>query len=120
MTIEQEPWGQVGASNANRYTITNHAVMSVKLTDFGAAVIQMNMPCHEGEIADGVLGYTTLQEYVDARTYFGSTKDCVPLGSWTKSDAIKANIAQNTPIFYKDIKNDLGASVSYHFTRKED
>ena len=68
MTVEQEPWGQVGASNANLYTITNHAVVSVQLTGFGAAVVQMNMPCHKGEIADGVLGYATLQDYVDAQT----------------------------------------------------
>ena len=119
MTVEQEPWGQVGASNANLYTITNHAVVSVQLTGFGAAVVQMNMPCHKGEIADGVLGYATLQDYVDAQTCFGSIKRCVPLVSLTKSSAVKANV-HNTLIFDKDIQNDLVASVSYHFTRKED
>ena len=78
MAFEQKTWGQVGASNANLYTITNRAVASVELTDFGAAVVQMNMPYHKGEIADVVLGYDTLQDYVDTLTYFGSTKDCVP------------------------------------------
>ena len=119
MTVEQEPWGEVGVSNANPYTITDHAVVSVQLTDFGAAVVQMNMPCHKGEIADGVLGYATLQDYVGAQTYFGSIKHCVPLVSWTKSSAVKANV-HNTLIFDKDIQTDLVASVGYHFTRKED
>ena len=120
MAVEQKTWGQVGASNANLYTITNRAVASVELTDFGAAVVQMNMPYHKGEIADVVLGYDTLQDYVDTLTYFGSTKDCVPLVLWTKFSAVKANIIHNAWIFDKVIESDLGASVSYHFARKED
>ena len=56
MTVEQKPWGQVGASNTNLYTITNRTVASVELTDFDTAVVQMNIPCHKGEIADVVLG----------------------------------------------------------------
>ena len=120
MTVERKPWGQVGASNANLYTITNRAVASVELTDFGAAVVQMNMPYHKGEIADVVLGYDTLQDYVDTLTYFKSTKDCVPLVLWTKFSAVKANIVHNAWIFDKVIQSDLGASVSYHFARKED
>ena len=79
MAVEQKPLGQVGASNANLYTITNRTVASVELTDFGAAVVQMSMSCHKGEFADVALGYDTLQDYVDPLTYFGSTKDCVPL-----------------------------------------
>ena len=120
MTVEQKPWGQVGASNTNLYTITNRTVASVELTDFGAAVFQMNMPYHKGEIADVVLGYKTLQNHVDTLTYFGSTKDCVPLVLWTKFSAVKANIVHNASIFEKVIQSDLGASVSYHFVRKED
>ena len=120
MTVERKPRGQVGASNANLYTITNRAVASVELTDFGAAVVQMNMPCHKGEIADCVLGYDTLQDYVDTLTYFGSTKDCVPLVLWTKFSAVRANIVHNAWIFDKVIESYLGASVSYHFARKED
>ena len=120
MTVERKPRGQVGASNANLYTITNRAVASVELTDFGAAVVQMNMPCHKGEIADCVLGYDTLQDYVDTLTYFGSTKDCVPLVLWTKFSAVKANIVHKASIFEKLIKRDLGASGSYHLARKED
>ena len=120
MAFEQKPWGQVGTSNANLYTITNRALASVELTDFGAAVVQMNMPYHKGEIADVVLGYDKLQDYVDTLTYFGFTKDCVPLVLWTKFSAVKANIVHNASIFEKVIQSDLGASVSYHFARKED
>jgi hypothetical protein len=90
------------------------------LTDFGAAVVQMNMPCLKGEIANVVLGYDTLQDYVDTLTYFGFTKDCVPLVLWTKFSAVKANIVHKASIFEKVIKRDLGASVSYHLARKED
>ena len=120
MAVEQKPCGQVGASNANLYTIPNRAVASVELADFGAAVIQMNMPCHKGEIADVVLGYDTLQDYVDTLIYFGSTKDCLPLVLWTKFSGVKANIVHNASVFEKVIQSELSASVSYHFVRKED
>ena len=119
MAVEQKTLGQVGASHANLYTITNRTVASVELTDFDAAVVQMNMPCHKGEIADVVLGYDTLQDYVDTLTYFGSTKDCVPLVLWTKFSAVKANIVHNVSIFDKVIQSDLGARVTYHFNQKE-
>ena len=99
MAVEQKPWGQVGASNANLYTITNRAVASVELPDFGVAFDQMNMPCHKGEIADVVLEYDTPQDYVDTLTYFGFTKDCVPLVLWTKFSAVKANIVHTASIF---------------------
>ena len=120
MTVEQKTLRQVGASNANLYTITNRALASVELNDFVAALVQMNMPCHKGEIADVVLGYDTLQDYVDTLIYFGSTKDCLPLVLWTKFSGVKANIVHNASIFEKVIQSDLGASVSYHFVRKED
>ena len=120
MTVERKPWGQVGASNANLYTITNRAVASVELTDFGAAVVQMNMVCHKGEIADVVVVYDTLQDYMDTLTYFGSTKDYVPVVLWSKFSAVKANIVHKASIFEKLIKRDLGASGSYHLARKED
>jgi hypothetical protein len=120
MAVKQKPWGQVGTSNANLYTITNRALASVELTDFGAAVVQMNMQYHKGEIADVVLGYDKLQDYVDTLTYFGFTKDCVPLLLWTKFSAVKANIVHKASIFEKLIKRDLGASGSYHLARKED
>ncbi|WP_171181683.1 aldose epimerase family protein [Ruegeria sp. HKCCD8929] len=73
MTVEQKLWGQVESSNANLYTITNRAGASLVLTDFGAAVVQMNMHCPNGEIADVVLGHDTLQDYMDTPTYFGAT-----------------------------------------------
>ena len=78
MAVEQKPWGQVGASNANLYTLPNRAVASVELTDFGAAVVQMNMPCHKGEIADVVLGCDTLRGHTDLlRIHQGLRAPCV-------------------------------------------
>ena len=119
MAVEQKPCGQVGASNANLYTIPNRAVASVELADFGAAVVQMNMPCHKGEIADVVLGYDKLQDCENTLAYFGFTKHCVPLVLWTKFSAVKTNIVHNVSIFDKVIQSDLSARVTYHFNQKE-
>ena len=112
MTVEQKPLRQVGTLNANLYTIINRAVA-------GAAVVQMNMPCHIDEIADVVLRYDKLQDCENTLAYFGFTKHCVPLVLWIKFSTVKTNIVHNVSIFDKVIQSDLGARVTYHFNQKE-
>jgi|TARA_B110000003_G_scaffold150512_1_gene151395 hypothetical protein len=112
MTAEQKPLRQVGTLKTYLYTIINRAVT-------GAAVIQVNMPCRKGEIADVLLRYDKLWDLENTLAYFSVIKSCKPLELWTKFSAIKAKIVHNTSIFDKAIQSGLGARVTYHFTRKE-
>jgi len=65
-----------------RYTLTNANGMSVDLLSYGAITQQINVPGNNGQTADVVLGFKTLQDYVtyvsppvtaNGGPYFGET-----------------------------------------------
>jgi aldose 1-epimerase len=65
-----------------RYTLTNAAGMSVDLLSFGGITQEINVPGSNGQTADVVLGFKTLQDYVtndsppvtaNGGPYFGET-----------------------------------------------
>ena len=73
MAIDVTPWGTTDGQDVSLFKITNKTGASLVLTNFGAAVVQMNMPSPNGEIADVVLGFDSLPEYEATPTYFGAT-----------------------------------------------
>jgi aldose 1-epimerase len=65
-----------------RYTMTNANGMTVKLLTFGAITQEIDVPAANGQVADVVLGFKTLQDYVtydsppvtvNGGPYFGET-----------------------------------------------
>jgi aldose 1-epimerase len=65
-----------------RYTMTNANGMTVKLLTFGAITQEIEVPAANGQVADVVLGFKTLQDYVtfdsppvtvNGGPYFGET-----------------------------------------------
>lgn len=59
-------------SGVDVYTLAD-ATLNIRIITFGAHVISVKAPDRDGKIADVVLGYDTLAEYVtDNRTYMGS------------------------------------------------
>lgn len=54
------------------YTLTNKNNMTVKLTDLGAAIIDIVVPDKNGAMVDVNLGYDTPQEYLDNTCFFGA------------------------------------------------
>ena len=44
-----------------------------RLISFGARLTELHVPDHAGRLADVVLGYDLLQDYVESTTYFGAT-----------------------------------------------
>ncbi len=55
-----------------QYTLTNSAGAIVKIINYGAAVTSLCVPDRDGKIEDVVLGYDTLQGYIDGTAYFGA------------------------------------------------
>uniref|UniRef100_A0A0E0KRE2 Aldose 1-epimerase n=1 Tax=Oryza punctata TaxID=4537 RepID=A0A0E0KRE2_ORYPU len=45
---------------------------SVRVTNWGAVIMSVVLPDSRGKLADVVLGYDTVAEYVDSSTYFGA------------------------------------------------
>jgi aldose 1-epimerase len=55
------------------YTLTNSNGMRVKLTDYGATTVSVEVPDSDGNVADVTLGYDTLEGWLGNTSYFGAT-----------------------------------------------
>jgi aldose 1-epimerase len=56
----------------HRYTLTNDAGVTAEIIDYGATITSLRVPDRSGKMEDVVLGYDTVQGYVDGTTYFGA------------------------------------------------
>ena len=54
-------------------TLTNSHGMRARVMNYGASLQSLLVPDRNGKLADVVLGYDTLQGYLDRRQYFGAT-----------------------------------------------
>jgi aldose 1-epimerase len=72
MRSERRVFGEIGDGRiAHLYTLINDHGAEVNITNYGGIVVSLRVPDREGEMGDVVLGYDTLQEYVDDDCYFG-------------------------------------------------
>lgn len=55
-----------------RYTLTNKHGITVVIINYGAIVVSLQAPDRQGRLADIVLGYDTLAEYIADESYFGA------------------------------------------------
>lgn len=55
------------------YTLKNKNGMEVKLTNYGAAIVNLLVPDKDGKIDDVVLGFDTLEEYFENPSFFSVT-----------------------------------------------
>ncbi|MFO8012844.1 MAG: aldose epimerase family protein [Phycisphaerae bacterium] len=55
------------------YTLTNSNGMRVKLTDYGATTVSVEVPDKEGKVGDVTLGYDSLEGWLGNTSYFGAT-----------------------------------------------
>lgn len=68
--IDIHPFGEWGGRPVNKYTITEETGIQVSLINYGAAVNSIMVPDRTGAIADVVLGFDTLQGYIDTGDYY--------------------------------------------------
>jgi len=55
------------------YTLVNQQGLKAKITDYGAKLVSLEVPDKKGELADVILGYETLDQYLKGDQYFGAT-----------------------------------------------
>lgn len=55
-----------------QYTLTNSAGISAQVIDYGATITSLRVPDRSGKMDDVVLGYDSLQGYIDGTAYFGA------------------------------------------------
>ena len=55
------------------YTMSNHNGMEATVTEFGAILVKLIVPNHDGVKQDVVLGYDSLSQYEENGCFFGAT-----------------------------------------------
>ncbi len=66
MEIDQEPYG------LNLYTLTNRNGLEAKITSYGGIITSLRVPDREGTFENVVLGFESLEKYLEGHPYFGS------------------------------------------------
>jgi aldose 1-epimerase len=69
--IERSVFGSLAGHELSLYTLRNTNGCVLKITNYGATVTELHVPDQHGNLADVVLGFETLDEYVASKSYFG-------------------------------------------------
>jgi len=72
--VEVAPYGKMPDGTAvSLYTLTNDKGLRVKLTNYGAITVGVEVPDKAGKVTDVTLGYDTLDGWLKSTSYFGAT-----------------------------------------------
>jgi aldose 1-epimerase len=73
MSIESRSFGSVEGNDITLYELRNASGNCVKLTNYGAIIVSVEVPDRDGKVANVNLGYKELDGYKERHPYFGST-----------------------------------------------
>ncbi len=72
-SIESDPFGETPEKTPiDVYTLRNSNGLELRAITYGGIVLSLKVPDTEGSMADVVLGYHTLSDYVESSPYFGA------------------------------------------------
>jgi aldose 1-epimerase len=73
-SIKQESFGKLpDGREVSIYTLVNAKGYKVMITNWGAKIVSLEAPDRNGKVADVVLGYDKLEQYLAGDHYYGST-----------------------------------------------
>ncbi len=73
-SIQKESFGKMPDGRAiSIFTITNPKGVQLKMTDYGATVVSLEVPDKNAKLANVTLGCHTLDDYLTQNTFFGAT-----------------------------------------------
>lgn len=70
-SFKKQSFGEAGGKKINIYTLTNSKGVEARITNYGGALVSLKVPDNKGNFADVVLGYDTVDGYVNDTTYLG-------------------------------------------------
>jgi len=74
MDIQKQAFGQMpDGQKVDLYVLTNGKGLSAKIMTYGATLVSLGVPDRNGDIDDITLGCDSLEGYMTASPYFGST-----------------------------------------------
>ncbi|WP_183557426.1 aldose epimerase family protein [Mucilaginibacter sp. SP1R1] len=71
--ISYEQWGQHAGEQVCIFKMENEGGAYVELTNYGATLVSAVVPDARGQLGNTVLGFKSLQAYIDERCYIGAT-----------------------------------------------
>jgi aldose 1-epimerase len=72
-SIEKSAYGKTpDGTEVSLFTLTNAKGMQAQITNFGGIVVSLKVPDKQGKLADVVLGYDSLDGYLENPSYFGA------------------------------------------------
>lgn len=72
-TTTKTSWGKTpDGAEVDLYTLTNKNGVQAAITTYGGAVVSLRVPDRNGSLGDVVLGYDSLEGYVNDKSYFGA------------------------------------------------
>ncbi|MBN2588601.1 MAG: galactose mutarotase [Sedimentisphaerales bacterium] len=73
MNITKKEFGQTKEGKAaDIYTLVNDNNGEIKITNYGGIIVSLKVPDKNGQLDDVVLGYNTIDEYINNSPYFGA------------------------------------------------
>lgn len=71
--ITQAPFGRLADGTAiTQFTLANATGMVARIIDYGGVITELHAPDRDGQLADVVLGFDTLDPYTSDSPYFGA------------------------------------------------
>ena len=71
--VSEQSFGQVDGQAAKAFVIDGDAGVSVKVSDYGARLVEVHVPGADGSTVDVVLGFDDAAQYASSPAYFGAT-----------------------------------------------
>jgi aldose 1-epimerase len=69
----KKPWGKTPDGQAvDLYVLTNRSGIEAAITTFGGAVVSLKVPDRNGKLGDVVLGYDSVEGYVNDKPHLGA------------------------------------------------
>jgi aldose 1-epimerase len=72
-SIEKVKWGEADGKQVDLYTLINKNGLIAKITNFGAILVELDVPDRKGKVGDVVLGFDSLADYLKNGPHLGST-----------------------------------------------
>lgn len=72
LQITKAPYGKVNGEEVSLFTLANQSGMTVKVINYGGIITSILAPDREGNLADVVLGFNTLDQYLAENPFIGT------------------------------------------------
>ena len=72
-SIQKEEFGSINGKEIDIYSLVNKKGVKAKITNYGAILVSLTIPDRNGNFADIVTGFDSLNGYINDRSFFGTT-----------------------------------------------